>query len=656
MPSNQHTQKPKTQCDYPSASEDFFRHINGKWLDETEIPPTNSRWGPFDILRRQTSEQLDHIINRIIDSPVIAKKGSNEQLVADYYRSAVDMEARNRLGLTPLDKIRARIDTIETKTDIAACIAELSEVGPDAFFVTYPAEDEHNAGWNTFYIAQGGLGLPDRDYYLSNDNEMTAIQAAYKTHITNLFTLAGRSAKAAISGANSVYAIEYQLASAARTRADTRQVEKNYTKYSINELETATPTIDWGAYFQRLGIPNISDVVVCQPEFLDCVDTLLATENIQAIRDYFTMSLLRNMAAKLDQNCVDEIFDFYGRTLSGTEIQTPLWEKAVTSMCATELTNAIGPLYCKQYFNQADKERVSAIVTDVCAAFAHRVKGLDWMSEETKAATLQKLAGIDFNMGFPDTWIDVSPVDITPDTYAENRINLTRFNMKRELAKVGKPYDHSEWDMAPTTVNACADLKRTMTFPAAILQPPFYNTERDSAYNYGAIGAVIGHELSHFFDDQGGKYDLDGNVKDWWREDDRQNFASRAQDFIDYFGSQLVDGVPVNGALTNGENIADVAGIAVAFDAYQASAARQDITEILDGLAPEQRFFTGFARIWASKITPESAKILSMSDPHAPGEVRVNGVLRLNADFHKAFGIKPGDVMYTPTNKRPKLW
>ena len=652
LPSAHETDEPADV--YPAASEDFFRHVNGEWLANNEIPATDASWGAFEILNHETAKRLAGIAEATsrLANP---KKGSNEQLVGDFYKSYTDMDARNALGIAPLDTLRSQINDIKGPSEMAACIAELSLMGPNAFMGMSASEDKRNAGFNVFYLGQGGCRLPDRDYYLSDEDSMRKIRKQYRKHLANMFKLAGRNDKDAVAAAKSVYGIEYELAKASRPRTEARQSEKNYTKYTIDDFKTEFAGIDWDAYFAGMGIPDISEVVVRQPEFLTRVTELMRTTDLSSLKNYLELVLLENMAPSLSQDFVDEKFHFFGTKLSGITEQKPIEERAVSALGGTELVNASGPLYCELYFDQSDKIRLTQIVGDVCRAFARRVEALDWMTPETKALTLQKLAGIDFKMGFPDEWIDVSTVDIQPNNYAENRMNVTRFESKRILAQVGKPYDRSEWHMAPTTVNACADLKRDMTFPAAILQPPFYDSSRDDAYNYGAIGAVIGHELSHFFDDQGSKYDLDGNLTDWWSAEDRANFEDRAKSFVSYYNTQSADGLPVDGELTQGENIADIAGVMVAYDAYMASEVRADASEDLDGLTPEQRFFTGYAQLWPEKERHDSAVQSRKTDPHSPAEVRVNATLGQNKDFLNAFGIKLGDPMYVPEDQRPKL-
>lgn len=640
---------------YPAASEDFYRHVNHEWLDTTEIPSSNSRWGAFDMLRELTNKRLADIAkatSRVSD----AKKGSNTQLVGDFYKSYTDMDTRNAVGIAPLDALRSQINAAQDSKELAACMSELSLIGPDAFMGIFTGEDKRNAGYNVLYVGQGGYHLPDRDYYLSDDESMRKTREQYHEHLANMFRLAGRSDEDAVAAAESVYKIEYELASASRPSAEARKAEKNYTKYTIDDFKAEFDGVDWNTYFAGLGIADINEVVVRQPEFLARVGTLIRETDMSSVKNYLELLLLESTAPSLSQDFVDEKFDFFGNKLSGVTEQKPIEERAVSALASTDLTDAVGPLYCELHFNQSDKIRLKQIVEDVCRAFARRVEALDWMTPETKALTLQKLAGINFKMGFPDEWLDVSSIDIRPDTYAENHMNVARFQGTRVLTRAGKPYDRSEWQMAPITVNACADLKRDMTFPAAILQPPFYDPARDDAYNYGAIGAVIGHELSHFFDDQGSKYDLDGNLTDWWSEEDRTNFEDRARGFVSYYNTQSVGGLSVNGELTQGENIADVAGVMVAFDAYQASQARLDASDNLDGLTPEQRFFVGYARVWPTKERPERAKQSQLSDPHSPGEVRVNATLGINPAFHTAFDVQPGDPMYVPEDERPKLW
>jgi putative endopeptidase len=641
----------------PSPSEDFYGYVNYAWLRDTPIPPSESVWGSFNILAHTTFARLKGIAEHLSADSQQAKKGSNEQLVADFYRSGMDMDTRNKLGLEPLSELRAAIHDVADTAEALRAIAQLKLKGVSPFFGTYFNEDSKKAGSNALYMYQAGLGLPNREYYLKDEASMEDVRGKYKQYISTIFQLTGRTKTEAANAAKSVYTIEYALAQASITEEETREYDKNYFKYTVATADKDFPGIDWGVYFGALGKPDIQDFVIMQPQFMKKVGEVLQHTDLGSIKDYMEFRLLNTMAGALDTQFADASFAFNGKVLSGLKKPRPLWKRTVSALHTTPLTEVIGPLYCAEFFNPQDKVKIMEMVANVREAFRERVRGLDWMTPQTKELTWKKLDIITFKMGFPDEWLDVSKVTINADTHAANRMALAEFNFKRKLATLEGPYDRSEWHMPPTLVNAYSDLKREMTYPAAILQHPFYDSARDDAYNYGSIGMVIGHELTHFFDDQGCKFDLNGNLTDWWTDQDRHNFQEKTKEFVRYYSRLTADGLQVNGQLTLGENIADVAGMIIAYDALQKSKIGKDDTNVLiDGLTAEQRFFVGYARLWAQKITPELARERILTDPHAPAKVRVNGVLAANPQFHAAFGVEPGDQMYTSPSVQPKLW
>lgn len=639
----------------PEAWNDFFRHVNQEWLDTTPIPSTEARWGSFDIARHRTAERLRDIAENLQHEHDLSK-GSPEQQVRDFYASVLDMEARNAAGVSPLDELRTTINETTNGHDAVKAVAELRLSGVRAFFGLWFGEDDKKAGNNALYVSQGGLGLPNREYYLNDDAKSEEVREKYKQYMTNVFQKLGRSEDEAVEAASAVYAIEHEIAEIHRPSAEVRDVEKNYHKYTLDEAKASFPEIDWEAYFTTLGKSDIKDFVIKQPEVIKRVGELLQTSDIAAIKDYMEFRLLDSYAGTLSEEFEAESFKFNGQTLQGLKEPKPRWKQAISIMDTSLLNHAIAPMYCREHFNEQDKLQSMAMVADITEAFRERVENLDWMTDQTKALTLKKLDNIVFKMGFPDNWLDISGIDIRPDSFATNRMNISRFNIKRELARLEEPFDHTEWLMPPTEVNACSDLKREMTFPAAILQPPFYDPERDDAYNYGAIGGVIGHELTHFFDDKGCMFDLNGNVNDWWSDEDRERFEKKTRKFVEYFGSLTADGLQINGELTLGENIADVGGITVAYYALQKKLERDDGHKIVDGLTPEQRLFTGWAKVWAKKVTPELAKQYILIDPHSPAEVRVNGVLSIVPEFHDAFKVTPGDGMHVDAENLPTLW
>ena len=639
---------------YPTPNEDFYRHVNGEWLDNTELPASEAIWGSFHIARDRTMRKLNEIAETLQDTTEL-EKGSPEQQVRDFYHSGMDMETRNRLGVEPLHDLRRQISDIANVTDALKAMAELRLKGTRTFFYLGIGEDDKNAGHYALFISQGCLGMPDRDYYLEDNESMEETRQKYKAYISTIFQKLGLPKDEADGAAEGVYNIEHTLAEASKPSAEARPIDENYVKFTLEEAKQKFPSIDWDTYFAALGKSDIKDFVIQQPEFLTKVGEILQNTNIQHIKDYLEFMLIDSKGGSLSEDFKDEWFKFNGQVLSGLKEQQPLWKTTVTTLDGTMLTNAIGPMYCRENFDRDDKAESELMVADVRAAALDRIKALDWMTPETQDLMLQKVNNIIFKMGFPEKWIDVSSIDIQPDTYLENLMRLSEFTFTRSLNRLEEPYDFSEWLMNPTEVNACSDLKREMTFPAAIHQMPFYDRSQDFAYNYGALGGVIGHELTHFIDDEGCKYDLNGNVNDWWTDEDKERFAEKTQKYIDYYNEIEVGGLKVNGKLTLGENIADHGGITIAYYALQRRLEREGRATI-DDLTPEQRLFTGWARVWVRKITPELAQQRILTDPHSPAEARSNGVLAIVPEFHEAFGITESDKMFIKPEDRPVLW
>lgn len=640
---------------YPTPNEDFYTHVNGEWLDTTELPASEAIWGSFHIARDRTMRKLNAIAETLQDNREL-KKGSPEQQVRDFYLSGMDMETRNRRGVEPLNDLRRNISDITDGKSALEAMAKLRLAGVRTFFSLGIGEDDKKANHYAVFIHQGGIGLPDRDYYLEDDEKMQEVRQKYKEYIATTFQILGLPEDEATTAAEGIYTIEHALAEASKPEAEARPIDENYTKYTLDEAKKEFPGIDWDAYFGALGKPVIKDFVIQQPEFMKKVGEILETTDMQHIKDYLEFTLLDVRGSHLSEDFKDANFKFNGQVLSGLKEQQPLWKTTISTLENTMLAEAIGPIYCKENFDRDDKAESELMVDDVRAAALDRIKALDWMTPKTQELMLQKVNNIIFKMGFPDKWIDVSSVDIRPDTYLENLMRLSEFALSRDLARLEKPYDHSEWLMSPTQVNACSDLKREMTFPAAIHQMPFYDRDQDFAYNYGALGGVIGHELTHFIDDEGCKYDLEGNVNDWWTDEDKERFKEKTQRYIEYYNELESNGHKVNGKLTLGENIADHGGITIAYYALQRRLEREGNREVVDGLTPEQRLFTGWARVWVRKITPELAQQRILTDPHSPAEVRANGVLAIVPEFHAAFDIHEGDKMYIGTENRPVLW
>lgn len=641
---------------YPSAGEDFFRHVNGEWLETTEIPSDKPRWGTYDVLSERTLERLKSIVDECLARDDIVP-GSNEQKVRDEYLAVTNMERRNELGLAPLDGIRRKISEITNGLDALELIAELRSNGLMPFFLTGVGEDIKAAGSNILYLEQGGLGLSNKQMYFDDDEKSQHIREEYEKYRRVLFQLAGYNDDQAAEAAEGAYRIELALAEASQTPTEERDIEKNYHKYTRKEAVEAFSTIDWSNFFAKLGDDSINEFVIMQPDFIRRVGEILRDFDTRDLKSYMELRALDSFAGSLTEDVSNASFAFHGEVMYGIKEQPPLWKKAVARITGSSLKHAVGPLYCEQFFDNDSKLKLTEMVGDVKDAFREHVLALDWMTDETKAKTLAKLDHITFKMGYPDEWEDISAIDIKPDALMENSLTMAKFNFNRQLADLHRPYDTSRWVMPPTMVNACSDQKREMTFPAAVLQAPFFDPKQDDAYNYGAIGCTMGHELTHFFDDKGCKFDIDGNMNDWWSDADRTSFEALTDRFVEYFGSLSANGIQVDGKLTLGENIADVAGIKISYQAYQKKRERDgDSSHIIDDMTPEQRFFTGWARKWRGKITPELARRYSQTDPHSPYEVRVNGVLAITPEFHQAFNLSEGDAMYVAPADQPKIW
>jgi putative endopeptidase len=626
--------------------------VNWQWLLDNPIPASEASWGTFNVLLDITNERLRAICEDARGRADVPR-GSNLQLARDFYASGMDMDAREAEGLKPLQPLLDRIQDLESAEDLARRLATL-HLGPvSPFFAIEVMEDQKRPGRNALYISQAGLGMPNRDYYLNDDRR--AIRERYEAFLTRLFELAGWSESAARDATGAVMRIETALAEASLPEEVVREVEKNYHRYSVARLAAQAPSIDWRAYFKELGIPGIRSVVVRQPAFIRDMSKLVEGASLDDLKHYLTAALLRATASTLGRDFVAEHFDFYRRTLQGMAEPRPLWKDVIMRMQMSDLTEAIGPLYAEKYFSAEDKERIITVVGHVREAFAARVERLTWMSEQTKQLTLQKLANITFKMGYPDTWVDVSAMEIG-DSYATNAWQVAEFHARRKLAQLDQPFDRSEWIMPPTIINACADYKREMTFPMAILQPPFYDRSASDAHNYGAIGYVIGHELTHFFDDQGSKFDAEGKLNTWWSKEDERAFRACAEKFVDHFARYSADGVPVNARLTLGENISDVAGMAIALDAFELYRRDGSAAPEVDGLTAQQQMFVAMAQVWAGSTRHEELVMRSLVDPHSPEQVRVNAVVSATPAFYDAFGVREGDAMYTPPEDRPTLW
>jgi putative endopeptidase len=632
--------------------DDFYRYVNGTWLAKTEIPADKNNYGAFTVLQDEAEKNLHVIAEEAAKAG--APAGSDTQLIGDYYTSFMDEGKAETLGLAPLQPLLDRIAGIRDRAQLQAFLATAQFVDVDNFIGADIFADAKNPEVNALWLSQSGFGLPERDYYFSKEKRFVDIRAAYVRHIENLFKLAGRKDAAAV--AKKLMAFETQLAEASWPAVKLRDVEKLYNPMSVADAEKATPGIDWSDWLAGLGIADVDQIVVAQPDYFQAVGKALQKEPVATWRDYLTLRAIDGYSPYLSSAFVNESFDFYGRTLTGTPELKPRWKRALA-----ELEGSVGDLlgkeYVKRHFPPEAKERMDQLVANLLKAFDAGIDELDWMGPETRQEARNKVRSFTVKIGYPTKWKEYPGLATRPDDLVGNVVRAREVNAKRELAKVGKPVDKTEWGMTPQTVNAYYNpLANEIVFPAAILQPPFFDMKADDAVNYGGIGAVIGHEISHGFDDQGRKFDGKGVLRDWWKPEDNDRFMSRADMLVkQYDAFSPLPGYNVNGQLTLGENIGDLSGIAVAYKAWQLSLDGKP-SPVIDGFSGEQRFFLGWGQIWKRKYRDEELVKRLKTDPHSPTQYRCNGILRNMPAFAKAYDVKPGDQMYLPPEQQVRIW
>ena len=633
--------------------DDFFRYASGNWMKRNPIPKVESRWGSFTMLRHETDKQLLTLLKRI-GSRKQVKKGSPEQMIHDFYRSGLATRQRRARGITPLAPLLKHIENIKEPGDIARTIAYLERGGSGGIWNIIVDQDMKDSERYITYLFQGGLGMPDRDYYLKDDAESKRIRNAYERYLTGLLRLAGRRGKS-IQEAAIVLEIETALAKVSMRKEDLRDVDKTYHKKSVSALEKLSPKVLWRPYFKILGIQP-KNVIVAQPEFFSAVSRMLTTFPLEAWRIYLFTHLISDYSPFLTPELEKQNFIFYGTALTGTRHQKPL-PRRILRVVNVALGELFGELYVKEYFPPVAKHKIVDIVADLFRAYEARIKSLDWMSSATKVRAVRKLHQMNRKLGYPNRWKSYRGLRLRPDDYAGNVMRANEYEHRRMIRRFKKPVDRGEWFMSPQTVNAyCSFGMNDIVFPAAILQHPFFGITSDDALNYGAIGSVIGHEITHGFDDQGSKFDGKGNRMTWWTSSDRARFEKKAKRLIKEFNGYTIDGgMHVNGQLTLGENIADLGGLSIAFDAYQlhlANAKRENI----EGFTPEQRFFLGYAATEREQERSEYRKTMVMTDPHSPSRFRVNGPLSNLPEFYAAFGVRKGDKLYREPKNRAKIW
>ena len=637
-----------------SPEADFYQFACGGWMKAHPLTDEYGRFGSFDLLAENNRQQMKELIEGLAANP--AEQGTIARKIGDLYNIAMDSTKLNADGGAPIKPQLEKIAAVKDQKALNQLIAEMTRQGFGPYFGVYIGPDDMNSSMNLVQTYQGGLGLGDRDYYIKEDEHNTEIRTKYEAHIAKMFQLAGWTEKEAGKAATEVMAIETQLAKASYEKVKMRDPHANYHKMSVEELKKNIPGIDWDVYFATLGLQGITELNVGQPEPIQEVASILNTVDLEAQKSYLQWKVIDAAASYLSDDFVTENFEFNGKVLSGVKEMKPRWKRAVATVDGA-MGEAVGQMYVEKYFPAAAKERMVKLVGNLQQALGERIQGLEWMSDETKAKALEKLAAIYVKVGYPDKWRDYAALEIKDDSYWFNILRSNEFDFNYMLSKAGKPVDKTEWLMTPQTVNAYYNpTTNEICFPAGILQYPFFDMNADDAFNYGAIGVVIGHEMTHGFDDQGRQYDKDGNLKDWWTAEDAKNFEARAQVLVNWFDSiEVLPGLHANGQLTLGENIADHGGLQVAFQAFHNATKNAPLGEV-DGFTPEQRFYLAYANVWAANIREEQIRFLTQMDVHSLGRWRVNAALPHINGWNEAFNIKEGDLMYLAPDNRASIW
>ena len=633
---------------------DFFQYACGGWMKKHPLTDEYSRFGSFDMLAENNREQLKGLIAEIAGQE--NEKGTVAQKIADIYNLAMDSAKLNTEGIEPIKADLERIASVKDKEEIVPLMAELSHIGIRPYFTFFVDADIMDSKSNLFQLYQGGISLGEKEYYLDTDEATTDIRNKYKEHIVKMFRLAGFDESAARKNMEAVLEIETRIAKASFSAVEQRNPAANYHKMTLDELKKSVPGIDWDAFLSGVGVKGVTELSVSQVEPIKEVEKIINTIPVEKQVAYMQWKLINRAASYLSDEFVAQNFDFYGKTLSGRKENQPRWKRAVGTVNGM-LGEAVGQMYVEKYFPAAAKERMVQLVKNLQTALGERIQNLEWMGDSTKAKAIEKLNSFYVKVGYPDKWRDYTALDVEKDSYWANVKRATKFELDYELAKAGKPVDRDEWGMTPQTVNAYYNpTTNEICFPAGILQYPFFDMNADDAFNYGAIGVVIGHEMTHGFDDQGRQFDKDGNLSDWWTSEDTRQFNLRADILADQYSSIIViDTVHADGRFTLGENIADQGGLRVAYTAFE-NATEGEKLPIIDGFTPEQRFYLAYANLWASNIRDEEILRRTKTDPHSLGKWRVNAALRNIETFYQAFGITPEQPMYMAPEDRVVIW
>ena len=635
-----------------NPADDFFRYANNNWLKNNPIPEEYSTYGAFTEIDEHNEILIQDIINEV-SKDTSATQGSVAQKIRDFYNAGMDTVAINERGYSELLPYFEMVDALNDKADLAELLGQMHSNGVGGFFYAGGSTDPKNADMVIMHLYQGGLSLTDRDDYLVDETQ--EMRDKYVEHVAKMFELTGTDSIEAAKKAQNILAMETQLAKNSLSRVERRDPDRTYNKRSRQELQASTPNFNWDKYFDAAGAPAFDSLNVGMPDFIAAVDKVILNTDLNTIKDYLKWKIITSSASMLSSDLDEENFRFYGNYLYGQEAQQPRWRRilSATSSCLGE---AVGQLYVEKHFPAEAKERMLNLVGNLRTALGERIKNLDWMSDETKAKALHKLDCFNVKIGYPDKWKDYSKYEVTPESYFENVHRAIRFENEIDMAKIGKPVDKDEWFMTPQTVNAYYSPEMNeIVFPAAILQPPFFNMDADDAVNYGGIGVVIGHEMTHGFDDQGCKYDEKGDLNNWWTEEDATKFNERTAQLVKLFNEFQVRGYQINGELTLGENIADLGGLNIAWDAYQMTDEAK-ANQSIDGFTPAQRFFISYGTIWRNNSRDKYIERQVKTDVHSPAEARVNRTLGSMPHFYEAFEILPENKMYIAPEERAAMW
>jgi predicted metalloendopeptidase len=633
--------------------DDFFQYVNGTWLAETEMPADKSAYGSFHILDDENQIRLREIIEDAANQDN-KTPGSDVQKVGDFYVSFMDSAKIEELGLQPLEEEFQLIENVDSYDGLAELFAHHRIIGVQRPFTYWVNQDDKNSEEYILFFQQSGLGLPDRDYYFTEGEKFEDIRTKYVEYLIKILELANDENAAEIT--DKVMEMEKDLAKNHWTRVENRDSEKTYNKFEVIKLSGLSPDFNWQLFFDKAGIAKAENVIVRQPSYLAAFSNVLSKYSITDWKNYSKVKLISSNATELPQDFIDASFEFYGKTLRGTEENRPRWKRAVSAVDGS-LGEILGKVYVEKYFRPEAKDRMVKLVDNLKLSMENRINKLEWMGEETKAEAVTKLKKFNAKIGYPDKWKDYSKLVVKPDELILNTMRSAEVEYQRNMDKLGKPIDREEWGMTPQTVNAYFNPSMNeIVFPAAILQPPFFNMKADDAVNYGGIGAVIGHEITHGFDDQGRRYDGNGNMREWWTKEDSERFDERAQVLVDQYSEFVpIDTLHINGELTLGENIADFGGLTVSYNAYQLSL-NGEKPPVLNGFTGNQRVFIGWAQVWRSLSRDEALRNQILTDPHSPAKYRVVGVVSKMPEFYEAFDVKEGDGHYLPEDKRVIIW